>query len=1323
MRDRLQAIEALDQKLRGFTVKWMNILVVGALVALGGGTFAKSQNQNNLEHSLEARIAANPRLPVATWADIRIDARDVTLNGVTTDPNELRQLIDGLGEMPEIASIENNVKLAPIADPFEFTAEIADGKVVINGHMPSADMQTNFLSLLGDNVDAKFELASGGPVANDWRDALTYSTRLIDHFDQGEIRIEGLEVSFVGRAGDHQSYRDLDLIANAGFPDNLKRGTTEIIAPFEENYELKGAIRGETLLLNGFVPSKEVRAELDMMGADVSNVLVASGAPQEFAGDAKLLSRQLLDLHRGSFSLNEESLKFSSQTNDFTLYDEAMGQLDQIERATLDIELPLPTIEPFKFDVAHVDNAKVANGYVPAGAGEIELLQGIDQNTVRAANGAPENFAEIAAWMSGSEDFLANDWQLSYKGEQLNVVGQARTPQAYVDLLAHAANPPAGITIDLSDLKLAVAEPYVWSLDKSGDGDVKMAGYLPDSQLRQTIYAVLDTSADDTTLLAAGAPEEFSSLVTLAAKTINVADTGQAIYDQLGWRTDVTARDIYNKNNILQLFSNEEIQPKTIGLKVAQLPPPVQDPYRFSVKKAPDGTRKFEGFVPTEQMLINLADQGELDLELARGAPEQFEEFVALGNSILSGLKQGTLSLDGDKWALIGAADSFEAKQELMQQIEAAGLSDDVWTIDIASPAQEISPYLFSAEKMLDGEMSASGYAPNQSLIDQWADDFGWRAQLQVGAGAPETFVERAKVGLDALALLDAGRLSLVDGQWALIGRAASDDDFAAALEVLAPQSDSFLVDVQVIPPVEELSLQIQKNADGQFDWSGYLADETYWEQSGSAPVAKQNILPEREAFNEMIALGVDALGMLNDGEVVHAGGQWSLSGEAPDRAVQSAVKLMLNSAPLGPWYTTITIPIVEETEANPVENADTAEMSSEDQVMDDAPAAEVESAAEEEAEPSASMNTEANASEEELAADESNGAADADAVEAVEDDAKSEAVEEEASTTPAIDIETPLENADAKELDSEAAAEDGASEASDEAFTTDDVASSDETTAPADEPEAEVESATEQPMDAEEANDVAPEAEPEVEQEVAVVTPFETQISKSDAGLTIIGNVSDAAAKYALELSAGEGAELDVTEAEGAPERFLANALTVAQALSVADSGEAVLSEGQWIISAKVSSFNAEERLETALAAVSDARVTIDTPPAHRLCNANVEQSIAEQAILFQSGSARITPGSREVLERIAAELDNCPKSVVEVEGHTDSDGDDLINLSLSVQRAETVVSELIELGVAADRLYALGFGETLPIADNDTRSGKAQNRRIVFTVRPPLE
>jgi outer membrane protein OmpA-like peptidoglycan-associated protein len=69
-------------------------------------------------------------------------------------------------------------------------------------------------------------------------------------------------------------------------------------------------------------------------------------------------------------------------------------------------------------------------------------------------------------------------------------------------------------------------------------------------------------------------------------------------------------------------------------------------------------------------------------------------------------------------------------------------------------------------------------------------------------------------------------------------------------------------------------------------------------------------------------------------------------------------------------------------------------------------------------------------------------------------------------------------------------------------------------------------------------------------------------------------------------------------------------------------------------------------------------------------------------------------------------------------VEGHTDADGDEQLNLALSVARAEAVVNALIERGVAPARLYALGYGESSPIGDNTTAEGKELNRRIVVKV-----
>ncbi|MCF6301650.1 MAG: OmpA family protein, partial [Devosiaceae bacterium] len=103
-------------------------------------------------------------------------------------------------------------------------------------------------------------------------------------------------------------------------------------------------------------------------------------------------------------------------------------------------------------------------------------------------------------------------------------------------------------------------------------------------------------------------------------------------------------------------------------------------------------------------------------------------------------------------------------------------------------------------------------------------------------------------------------------------------------------------------------------------------------------------------------------------------------------------------------------------------------------------------------------------------------------------------------------------------------------------------------------------------------------------------------------------------------------------------------------------------------------------------------------------------------KTILFAPASAQLTAESVRNIVELAVSLNRCEQSPIYVSGHTDSDGPAEDNMALSVARAEAVVVALIEAGVDDSRLYAVGYGETLPVATNDTRAGKALNRRIVF-------
>ncbi|MCA0205767.1 MAG: OmpA family protein [Proteobacteria bacterium] len=107
-------------------------------------------------------------------------------------------------------------------------------------------------------------------------------------------------------------------------------------------------------------------------------------------------------------------------------------------------------------------------------------------------------------------------------------------------------------------------------------------------------------------------------------------------------------------------------------------------------------------------------------------------------------------------------------------------------------------------------------------------------------------------------------------------------------------------------------------------------------------------------------------------------------------------------------------------------------------------------------------------------------------------------------------------------------------------------------------------------------------------------------------------------------------------------------------------------------------------------------------------------------QDILFATDSYSVRPDLAQMLRSVAQNINSYPLSIVYVTGHTDSTGSESYNQQLSLRRADAVAGVLIGAGVPANRVQARGMGESQPIASNDTASGRAQNRRVVITIRP---
>ena len=117
---------------------------------------------------------------------------------------------------------------------------------------------------------------------------------------------------------------------------------------------------------------------------------------------------------------------------------------------------------------------------------------------------------------------------------------------------------------------------------------------------------------------------------------------------------------------------------------------------------------------------------------------------------------------------------------------------------------------------------------------------------------------------------------------------------------------------------------------------------------------------------------------------------------------------------------------------------------------------------------------------------------------------------------------------------------------------------------------------------------------------------------------------------------------------------------------------------------------------------------------------NADVLAVTFKSDYLFAVGSANLNAGAFDEISRVSRVLNQYPDTNIQVAGHTDSTGSEEFNQTLSVNRAENVKNALIGQGVNPGRITTIGFGESAPVADNSSESGRQLNRRVVITIRP---
>jgi outer membrane protein OmpA-like peptidoglycan-associated protein len=119
---------------------------------------------------------------------------------------------------------------------------------------------------------------------------------------------------------------------------------------------------------------------------------------------------------------------------------------------------------------------------------------------------------------------------------------------------------------------------------------------------------------------------------------------------------------------------------------------------------------------------------------------------------------------------------------------------------------------------------------------------------------------------------------------------------------------------------------------------------------------------------------------------------------------------------------------------------------------------------------------------------------------------------------------------------------------------------------------------------------------------------------------------------------------------------------------------------------------------------------------------NRNQYTALAEQSVPFAFGSAKIADEHLGVLDQVAQQVKGNPDAILVLEGRTDSVGDDTYNVQLGEKRLEVVLRYLVvDQDVPMHQIYKMSFGEARPVAANDTREGRAQNRSVMVKIMTP--
>ena len=1079
-------------------------------------------------------------------------------------------------------------------------------------------------------------------------------------FDWASVSIDGRDAILRGTATTQEMIDDAMLeVADLR---GVRAVSSEIVlAEYVSPFPFAATVEAGAMTLSGGYPSAAVHAAILAEAGEASDgTRLLSGAPDAgtFEAAAKFGLGALKQFDQGKVELADLSLNISGRAKSIDAY----GQLQRlresvpagIELAALEITPPLAS--PYVWTASFDGVSLALSGNVPDERLEAELRALPPSNiavstSLVLASGAPEGFdAKVLELLKAL--LLLERGDVSISDGTMMLSGAPESAAIAEEVTATVTK--AGGVATLEPPRVA---DFTLSIDKAGDG-LTFAGFVPDAATREKLAGLAGADVAEVEL-GRGAPEFFASGLDYGIDMLSHFSEGR--FELKGTRLSLGGRaaSVADFNAVREKAG--EGAPQGFTLALADVRPPVANPFTFTAVKAGTGSTSLSGYVPDDaarsELRTKIAELASDDADPADGAPENFTFLAGKGLEVLALLDSGTLSFDGANWSIEGVVDTPQKGFAADAAYSVAGLRTMGWTYEVKLPEAQvaaalpiISPYAWRAQKSADGAVNFTGFAPSpgfKSYLKVRAADAVDGTAL--GAGAPDDFGISAVAGLDALLALDEGSLGLNGSRWTLTGEVANAAARDAIQSALAGKINAanWQIAIQArdsAPVVTPYLWAATKGTNGVVDLTGYLPNEAL---QSFAAVRAVNVGRDTTAiasgepagFAEDLLAGLDALTHVSEGKVAFDGSRWVLTGTVASQAEgEAAVAALSQGSRQGSLWTSVlagyTPPAPVVVEPSSSEPPSASEPSSEEPaVVSVEPPSEAPSAELILSEPSSEVSS---------------------------DPMAAEASSEEPSAEPTV-----------------------------------------------------TEPSSEEPV-------------AEEDRSLTVVDPLPARFvfeASKDGGqpLALKGAVPAAATAAYYGVIAGD-VPVDALFAEdGLPDDFIASGTAGINTLTQVNEGRVGFDGTRWWLRGMVEDAALRDTLTAAIAALPngpDWSVFIGVLAPIEICRDRVAGLERRNAITFRSGSATLTEDSLPVIDELAADLNICPEASVHIEGHTDSDGAEDLNLALSVSRAEAVVGALIERNVDIERLYAEGYGESQPIADNETREGKAANRRIAFSI-----